>query len=178
MTDLHDAVMAVEIAVTFRPASLDDLPRLEWYGLYKHYRNIFRRAYRDQQLGRRYLLLADCGGFPIGQIFIQFISGNPHIADGDQRAYLYSLRVMEMFQRHGIGTRLIQEAEALLLERGFRYATIAVSLDNPRARRLYERLGYRVLWQDSGDWSYIDHLGRKQHVHDPCWLLEKNLRAR
>lgn len=178
MTDLHDAVLDVHFAITFRTATLDDLPRLEWYGQYKHYRNVFRRTFREQQLGRRLMLLADCSGFPIGQIFIQFTSNNSQIADGRQRGYLYSLRVMEMFRQQGIGTRLIQEAEAVLIERGFHQVTIAVSLTNDRARRLYERLGYRVSWQDSGNWSYIDHLGRKQQVHDPCWLLEKSLKSR
>ena len=56
------------------------------------------------------MLVADCNDFPIGHIFIQLSSGEQHIADGRRRAYLYSLRVMDMFQGRGIGTRLIDEA--------------------------------------------------------------------
>jgi ribosomal protein S18 acetylase RimI-like enzyme len=148
---------------------------MEWYGQYIHQRNLFRRAYREQQLGRRLILVADSNNFPIGHLFIQFISTASDIADGDSRAYLYSLRVMEMFRGYGIGTRLIQEAEAIIQDRGFQWCTIGVAKDNFQAQRLYERLGYRVFAEDPGRWSYIDHEGRTRHVNEPCWLLQKQI---
>ena len=36
----------------------EDLPKLEWYGEYLHFRRVFRRAYDDQLAGRRLMLLA------------------------------------------------------------------------------------------------------------------------
>jgi ribosomal protein S18 acetylase RimI-like enzyme len=94
------------------------------------------------------------------------------------RAYLYSLRVMEMFRGLGIGSRLIHEAEAIVTSMNYTWVTIAAAKTNSKARKLYERMGYRVFADDPGEWSYTDHRNIVQYVHDPCWLLEKNLRLR
>lgn len=178
MAALDNISLQVEMAVTLRLAVKRDIPRFEWYGEYRHFRNLFRRAWREQVAGRRLLLVADCNDFPIGHIFIQLHSANPRISDGKTRAYLYSFRVMEIFQGHGIGTALITEAERLLVERGFRQATIAVAKDNTRALRLYERLNYAVFGEDPGRWSYTDHKGKVIKVVEPCWILEKHLEVR
>lgn len=175
MTMIEPAGLTVSLSITIRPVSADDLPLLEWYGQYKHYRRVFRRTFQAQIDGRRLMLVADCNTFPIGQIFIQFISDNALIADGLERGYLYSLRVMQMFQRQGIGTQLIQQAETILSERGYGYATIAVAKSNDNARRLYHQLGYEVFAEDPGTWSYVDHKGKVRQVDEPCWVLEKSL---
>ncbi len=178
MTALNKPAITLELSVELRLATYSDLPKLEWFGQYSHFRTLFRRTYQEQLQHRRLMLVADCNNFPIGHIFIQLSSGEQRIADGRRRAYLYSLRVMEMFQDHGIGTRLILEAEMLAAERGFRWVTIAAAKDNLRARRLYERLGYRVFGEDEGKWSYLDHENRMRYVHEPCWVLEKSINLR
>ena len=95
MTDfaLEHPPITLELDVILRPAEETDLPHLEWGGRYWKYRNLFERAYRDQLEGKRLLLLADLNGYPIGQIFMQFTAGHSRFADGEDRAYLYSLRV-------------------------------------------------------------------------------------
>jgi GNAT superfamily N-acetyltransferase len=170
MTALEKTSLTIPLEITLRLATKSDLPKLEWYGLYKHYRTLFRRTFQEQQLGRRLMLIADSNDFPVGHIFIHLNKRND-----EGRAYLYSFRVMEMFQGKGIGTRLIEEAETLAFNHGFYWTTIAVAKENNAARRLYERLGYCVYGDDAGRWSYIDHEGRTRHVHEPCWLLEKRL---
>jgi ribosomal protein S18 acetylase RimI-like enzyme len=139
---------------------------------------LFRRTYQEQLQNRRLILVADCNSFPIGHIFIQLSSGEQRISDGRRRAYMYSLRVMDMFQGYGIGTRLIHEAEILAAEHHFSWVTIAAAKDNPRARRLYEKLGYRVFGEDEGKWNYLDHENRMRYVHEPCWVLEKRIDMR
>jgi ribosomal protein S18 acetylase RimI-like enzyme len=95
---------------------------------------------------------------------------------GDRkRAYMYSVRVMDAFQRLGIGTALLQEAESILIERGYESVTIAAAKENEAARRLYERLGFHVMTEDAGRWHYVDHEGRTRQVVEPCWILEKQL---
>lgn len=178
MTALNKPTITLEMPVAFRLATYSDLPKLEWYGQYTHFRALFRRTYQEQLQNRRLMLVADCNQFPIGHVFIQLSNSEQRISDGRQRAYLYSLRVMEMFQGHGIGTRLLHEAEILAAEQGFRWVTIAAAKDNPRARRLYERLGYRVFGEDEGKWSYLDHQNRMRYVHEPCWVLEKRIDMR
>lgn len=159
--------------VRVRSAVQDDLRKLEWYGQYTHYRNIIKRAYQAQKRGERLMLVADFGGFPIGQLFVQYQAQNRRIADGETRAYFYAFRVFELFRGRGIGTHLLRCAEARLQERGFRWATIAVARENEGAFRLYRRRGYRVIGEDSGHWQYIDHHGMTRHVHEPSWIMEK-----
>ena len=177
MTALEPEAIDLTLDVTIRAAIKSDIPKLEWHGQYSHFRKMFQRAYREQLRGRRLILVAEKDDFPIGHIFIQFVGSSGQIADGVERAYLYSFRVMEQFQRRGIGTRLLQEAQTLLRKRGYRTAIIAVAKHNQGARRLYERLGYILFAQDSGRWQYTDHRGVVQQVHEPCWLLKKSLIA-
>jgi ribosomal protein S18 acetylase RimI-like enzyme len=177
MTILEQRSLQLEMPIILRAATLEDLPKLEWYGQYKHFRNLFRRTYREQEAGHRIMLVADSNNFPIGHVFIQFKDPDD-IFDDSGRAYLYSFRVMEMFRGHGVGTWLLQEAENITLDRGLQWMTIAVAKDNHGARRLYERIGYHIYSEDSGRWSYLDHKGIVRHVNEPCWMLQKQLRLR
>lgn len=175
MTVHEPSTWTLNLPITLRTARAADIPKLEWYGQYAHFRHMLRRAYRDQLNERRVILVADCRSFPVGCIFIQLHSSNQHVADGSTRAYLYSFRVMELFQNNGIGTRLLNAAEDTLCQRKFRWATIAVAKDNRRALHLYERLDYRVFAEDAGQWSYTDQNGQTRYVHEPSWVLEKAL---
>jgi ribosomal protein S18 acetylase RimI-like enzyme len=169
--------IAVSFTITIRKMHYDDLRKLEWYGQFTHFRRLFLRSYQGQQDGSRFLLVADAKGFPIGRLFIQFGNKkNTKLSDGVTRAYLYSFQVMEVFQGQGLGTRLIRVAESLLVQRGFRLATIGVVKTNEGALRLYQREGYEIYGEDEGRWRYIDHRGIEQKVHEPCWLLEKSIK--
>ena len=169
MAILEQPTLQIALSVVIRAATLADLPQLEWYGQYAHYRNLFRQAYHDQQLGSRLILVADCNGFPIGTISVLLIDDEVI----HKQAYFYSLRVMEMFHSRGIGTRLLIEAETRMLALGYNQFVIAAAKTNHAARRLYEHLGYEVFMDDPGEWSYTDHLGNVRHVKEPCWLLQK-----
>ena len=58
---------------------------------------------------------------------------------------LNHLEVTPAWQGRGIGTALIHACEAAARERGHDVLILGVGLDNPDAKRLYERLGY-VVW--------------------------------
>lgn len=179
MTTLDRHETQITLPLSFRLASADDLPKLEWFGQYTHFRNVYRRTFREQIAGKRFMLVADCNGFPIGQIFAHFHLPGSGLADRfrkERRAYFYSLRVMEMFRGQGIGTQLIAHAEGIAEERYCTITSIAAAKNNPRARQLYEREGYRVNGEDDGRWSYTDDRGRTCYVHEPCWILEKTVR--
>jgi ribosomal protein S18 acetylase RimI-like enzyme len=83
--------------------------------------------------------------------------------------------VLPFLQGRGIGTQLIEAAETELVERGFLAATIAVAVENERARALYERLGYEVFRRDTSSWSYHDPDGNTHEVNEICWALKKPL---
>ena len=173
MTPDERVRLNLDTQVTLRPAERADLPLLEWFGEYRHFRVVFQRAFAEQVKGNRLMLLADCAGFPVGQVFLHYRTGErPSLGP---RVYMYSLRVLEMFRGHGIGTALIHQAERCGLDTGHAWASIAVARDNPGALRLYERLGYQIYAEDAGRWTYIDHRGRLRRVNEPCWLLEKRI---
>jgi len=125
--------------------------------------------------GSRLLLVMErlSMGDLVGQVFLQFSSSDSRFADGTGRGYLYALRVKSLFRRQGLGTRLISAAEHVLISMGMNSVSIGVAKENPRARVLYERLGYRILADLPGEWSYIDHMGEVRHVVEPAWLMQK-----
>lgn len=165
----------VFMAVTIRPAVRDDVQKLEWYGAYASARNGIRKAFVEQVQGRRLMLVADLNGFPVGQVYIQFIATNTAIADGIHQAYLYAFRVIDHLRGCGIGSMLMQVAEAELVRRDFERLILHVAKTNHDALRLYQRLGYRVIGEEAGIWSYIDHRGVTQNVHEPVWVMQKKL---
>jgi ribosomal protein S18 acetylase RimI-like enzyme len=162
---------------TIRAVEETDLPALEWEGEFSHFRLVFRQAFEDMRSGTRLLLVMERQtlGDLIGQIFLQFSSSDPRFADGRGRGYLYALRVKSLFRRQGLGTQLIRAAEGALISMGMHSVSIGVAKENPGARALYERLGYRILADLPGEWSFIDHLGQSRLVVEPAWLMEKQL---
>ena len=156
-----------------RFATSEDLNGLEWDGNYVHYRRLFQRAIEEAQNGRRILLLAEIGEQLVGQIFMQLATRANFSTEGVSSGYLYAFRVKPPFRNRGVGSQLLHEAEQNLVSRGFLRAVISVGKRNVAARRLYERGGYAVFTEDSGDWSYLDHLGRLREVSEPAFVLEK-----
>lgn len=165
------------IHLTIRPLAAADLPQLEWEGEYTHQRPVFQRTFADVERGTRLMLVAVVGEQVVGQVFVQLRSSEPEFANAGRRGYLYSLRVRPEWRGHGLGSQLIAAAEAELLARGYGEAAISAGKDNLGARRLYERLGYRVFKDDPGEWWFTDVNGVLQHIQEPCWVMEKVIQA-
>jgi ribosomal protein S18 acetylase RimI-like enzyme len=162
-----------------RTAIREDLPALEWNGDYIHFRRLYAEAYKRTEKGRGLIWVIEMPGEGIiGQALVQLLGSRTELANGTMRAYVYAVRVRPSFRGNGYGTRLMQRVENDLFERGFSVVTLNVAKENVKARRLYERLGYQVVAADRGRWSYIDHQGKRQHVHEPAWRMEKNLLMR
>lgn len=70
--------------------------------------------------------------------------GFVHFELTDGTLYVDMLAVHPASRNQGIGRRLIAAAEATGRSRGCTMARLFVDESNPRARRLYERLGYRI----------------------------------
>lgn len=162
--------------VIIRPMEEKDLPELEWDGAYTHFRRVYTEAFRRMLRGLALIWVAEYpGAGVIAQVFIQLICERNELADGKQRAYLYSFRVQPAFRSGGLGTRMVNFVEDDLRARGFEYLTLNVAKDNSRAIELYERLGYLIEAHEPGRWSYIDHLGVRQYVEEPAWRMKKHL---
>lgn len=167
--------MVDSLLVLIREAQESDLPALEWEGEFRHFRDVYHHAFEETRSGRRVMLVAEAASRIVGQLFIQLDFPPKRGSETRATAYLYSFRVRPEYRQQGIGTQLIQAAEERLVGMGYRRTVISVAVANRTARRLYERLGYRVFTQDPGQWSYIDDRGQLQQVDEPAHVLEKGL---
>jgi ribosomal protein S18 acetylase RimI-like enzyme len=159
-----------------RQVTQDDLPALEWDGVYRHFRRLYRDIYHSACQGKAVLWVADLvSEGVIGQVFVQLDSARKELADGHSRAYIYGFRVQPKYRRLGIGGHMLQTVEQDLTLRSFRLATLNVGRENPDARRFYERYGYQVVAAEPGRWSYLDDQGTRREVHEPAWRMEKHM---
>ena len=163
--------------VLIRPLRRADLSALEWEGSYIHFRRLYARAYRRARKGNAMLWLAELPGDKLlGQLFVLLRSDvDLGLADGKHQAFIHSFRVRPAYRSAGLGSRLLENAEQDLRRRGFRLVSLNVAVDNSRAIHFYERKGYRRMGWDEGHWSYTDHRGVKQQVHEPSWRMRKKL---
>ena len=162
--------------LTIRQVRENDLTALEWEGEFTHFRNLYADAYRGALRNEIVMWLAELPEMMVvGQAFVSLVSNRPELADGYRRAYVYGFRVRTMYRGLGIGSRIMQVIEADLKQRGYQCVTLNVARENTGARRLYERLGYRVTAAEPGNWHYTDEKGVRHDVHEPAWRMEKNI---
>jgi ribosomal protein S18 acetylase RimI-like enzyme len=163
-------------SIIIRPLQNTDLPALEWDGEYLHFRNVFADVYKKVEKGTvKAWVAVSQDGRMIGQVFLQLSSERRELADGWNRGYLYSLRVRKSWQNQGVGSRLMDVVEDDLRTIGFTRVTLNVARDNQGAIRLYSRLGYQIIAEEPGVWSYPDHEGVWRTVTEPSWRMEKRL---
>lgn len=82
--------------------------------------------------------------------------------------------VLEAHRGRGIGTALMAEAERRASPAG--RLRLGVGLDNPAARRLYERLGYRPTGEvETTTYDYVDADGVTRSATETDEWLEKDL---
>lgn len=143
-------------------AAVEALERREPAG-----RQYVRPAFAAQTRGEQTVLVAWIDGVPVG-------SGE---VTADVRPEFRNLRVDADRRGQGVGTRLIAAAEALATDRGV--LRIGVALDNPDARRLYQRRGYAPTGEiEEYEYTYVDDDGRRMTVRESSEYLEKDLPAR
>lgn len=82
--------------------------------------------------------------------------------------------VPEEQRGQGIGTALMREAERRAQPAG--RLQLGVGVDNSRARRLYERLGYRLLGEQvTTTYEYVDAGGVRYSATETDEMMEKDL---
>ena len=94
-----------------------------------------RERFEQQRRGEIVYLVAWENGAAVGHELLRWRGrlGYPQVED---------LFVSPDRRDHGIGTQLLEAAEAEARERGFGRVGLGVAVDNDRARRLYARRGY------------------------------------
>jgi ribosomal protein S18 acetylase RimI-like enzyme len=86
------------------------------------------------------LVAADESDTPIGYLMAR-LGVNPPTFAITSKAEVFDLVVKNEYQRRGIGTRLMQEAAALLKDRGAQEMTLSVATANTPAIAFYEKFG-------------------------------------
>ncbi len=160
--------------IVIRKMDRTDLPALEWDGEYTRFREVYLMEFERSQIGSSILWVADLPDTGvIGQLFVQLNAERLELANGHSRAYMYAFRIRPQYRDAGLGTLMMQIMESDLARRGFNWVTLNVGKTNYSARRLYSRLGYRVIAHESGRWSFRDNKGILQNVEEPAWRMEK-----
>jgi ribosomal protein S18 acetylase RimI-like enzyme len=94
--------------------------------------------------GKRTILLAKAGAAVVGTVQVVWDNVDEEPAlQAPQAAVIYHLRTHPDHQGKGIGKHLVDAAERLAMTRGRTRVTLGVEPDNARARRLYQKWGYR-----------------------------------
>jgi len=134
----------ITVDVSIREMVESDLSGFhEWYGADRD--DSFRRSFERHRLGEIVYLVAHVRGRPVGHLGVDLV----RVHDA---AHLWQFGVLPALQSHGIGTAMVAAAERAAAARGLSVAEIGAETDNPRARALYERLGYRLSDERNGEW--------------------------
>ncbi len=109
-----------------------------------------RIYYEDFGTGRAdHCIVAEDDGKVIGAVWTRIMNDYGHV-DDDTPSFAISL--YREYRGRGIGTRMMKEMIALLREKGYKRASLAVQKAN-YAVRMYENTGFRTI--DENDEEYI-----------------------
>lgn len=155
-----------------------DLPALEWEGQFSHFRKLYQQHYKNSLSGTTLIWVAtNEAGNVIGQVFIMLYAKDKEIADGKQRAYLFSFRIRDEWRGQGIGSFMMQFVEDYLRHKGYNWLRLNVGKDNLKAIEIYRHRGYRIMGPDSGTWRYEDENDKWRTVSEPAWRMIKELKS-
>lgn len=158
------AILPVELTV--RAIRQDDLPGLGWAGSPLHMSMMADQMRLHTSRTKEFLAIFLRTGVSIAK------GETTHADDAGQ---IGSLSVRSEWQSLGVGALLIGELEHRIRDRGLHYAAIDVEDDNPRARTLYERLGYVAYDRRPEAWDEQDADGHVVRHETMCTLMRKEL---
>lgn len=103
----------------------------------------------EQQLGHSSFLIAFDGSKPVGRLVVRW--------DGSKKNEIRTLvpdtpnismlRTRQDRRGQGVGSSLMEAAENLAKQKGYKKMGLSVAIDNETAKRLYHRIGYQ-------DWEH------------------------
>ncbi|MFE5238757.1 MULTISPECIES: GNAT family N-acetyltransferase [unclassified Streptomyces] len=156
------------VRVLVRDLTPADLPDCAWSGSATHLVSVARELERAAAGEVDYLAVCTPAGPPvaIGGVDYQVAAG---------AGTLWQLGVLPALQSCGLGTVLIRAAEDRIRSRGLRRAELGVEESNPRARALYERLGYVACGSRPDAWDVEAQDGSLRRYETGCTLMRKDL---
>jgi GNAT superfamily N-acetyltransferase len=177
MADMHQTHQTQSAPIVIRPARAGDLALLQ--RRMPRLPGIHRDRVERQADGSTCYYTAWRGGEPVGHLFLMWrgmlhepmasrLRDCPHISD---------VFVIAELRSRGIGSLLLDAAEAACRAAGRARVGLGVALENTRARALYLRRGYG----DAGfgdyaiEWIDVNAAGQQRFVREICTYLVKPL---
>ena len=158
----------VMVPLTVRDLTRADLPSCAWSGPATHLASVSRALDRAGHGEVDYLAVCPPSGLPVA-------IGGVDYAVTPGAGTLWQLAVHDALRSCRIGTILIRGAEQRIRARGLRRAELGVEEDNPRARALYERLGYVAYGRKPVAWDAEAPDGSITRYETVCTLMRKEL---
>jgi len=127
------------------PLRSRDIERIGWSGTATHLDTV-RRELRRVESGEVEYVALWANGNPVSK-------GGVDFAKEPGAGTVWQLATHPRLEGLGLATRLIAELERRTVRRGIHTARLSVELDNVRARRLYEHLGYVPVRESPASWE-------------------------
>jgi ribosomal protein S18 acetylase RimI-like enzyme len=159
----------VAVELTVRDLTHADLPACGFAGSGLHLAQVAEQLGRARAGEVDYLAVCTKTDLPVAVGGVDYA---PHPGAG----LLWQLAVHPALQSCGIGTVLVGAAEQRILDRGLGRAELSVELSNPRARALYERLGYVAYDEKLESWDEQAADGSVRRYETTCTQMRKQLR--
>lgn len=148
-----------------------DISTLAWSGTAAHLRSVRSYLARVESGEVEYLAVRGTDGLPVAKGAIDY-------AEAPSCGSIIQVATHPSLQGLGLASALISAAEERMRRRGVPVARIGVEDHNPRARALYERLGYRPVGRREVSWEAEAPDGRLFLYETVLTDLDKPLAAR
>ncbi|MCX5141299.1 MULTISPECIES: N-acetyltransferase [unclassified Streptomyces] len=168
MSLLPAAADEIVVPVLVRDLVPADLPSCAWSGTPLHLAHVAHELERAAAGEVDYLAVCTPADLPVAIGGVDY-----RVAAG--AGTLWQLGVLPALQSCGLGTVLIRAAEDRIRSRGLRRAELGVEESNPRARALYERLGYEAYGSEPDSWDVEAPDGSLRRYETMCTLMRKDL---
>ncbi|MEU7102308.1 N-acetyltransferase [Streptomyces longwoodensis] len=161
-------MVSVVLKLSARDLVHADLTSCQWAGSEYHLANVAEQLERVRSGEVDYLAVCPATNIPVAKGGVDY-----QVKEGV--GTLWQLAVHPAVQSCGIGTFLVAAAELRIRNRGLRQAELAVEENNPRARALYERLGYVAYDRRPDSWDEQAPDGSLRRYETMCTLMRKEL---
>ncbi|EWC59101.1 Myo-inositol-1-phosphate synthase [Actinokineospora spheciospongiae] len=158
----------VLVDLSVRDLRPSDLEWCSWSGTALHLTRVAHELERARTGAVDYLAVCPPSDLPvaIGGVDYEVCPG---------AGTLWQLTVHPALRSCGIGSLLIRAAEQRITARGLDRAELKVEENNPRARALYERLGYTAYGREPDAWDEETPDGVIQRYETVCAVMRKPL---
>jgi ribosomal protein S18 acetylase RimI-like enzyme len=158
----------VAVPLTIRDLTTEDLPLCPWLAPAPYLASVAEGLARARRGEADYLVVCAPSGLPVAL-------GGADYSQTLGAGRLEHLEVHAVLHSCGIGTLLIQAVERRIRAHGLPCAELKVEECNPRARALYERLGYVACGRQPASWDRQSADGSLSRYETVCTLMCKDL---